>query len=275
LKELQANMSRLTIPPELVKQIFEASTRLQQALAPIGQQLIAFAKDWPTLEELNERGRRDIVLLAQHGWFISLSQTPLAVLHRAAAQLHVGNIKSADGIMCEHFRQILSVVEKEAIEASPPRETIIRKAFAAYKSGEYELSIPAMLCQTEGIGHEIFGASVHSKKIHELEQIRLQFDTDESDVVLIAYYGLLTATLAIKDNIQTAEIERSRLNRHAILHGHNWQYASELNALKAISWLGFVVHFKTAGFFFFSAERDRLDQEILAEGEPCDGSAPN
>jgi len=260
-------MSRLTIPPELVQQILEASNRIQQALAPIGQQLIAFAKDWPTLDEINERERKDIVSLAQQGWFISLSHTALATLHRAAGQLLAGNVQPVDAIMSEHFRSILDVVEKEAIEASPHREIIIRRAFAAHRAGDYELSIPAMLCQTEGIGQEIFGASVHSKKSQELEQIRLRFDTEESDVVLIAYYGLLTAPLAIKDNIRTEEIERSRLNRHAILHGHNWQYSSEVNALKALSWLGFVVHFKIAGFFFFAAERDRLDQEILAEGE--------
>ena len=160
--------------------------------------------------------------------------------------------------MSAHFRNLTDQIEQGALEASPHREKVLVKAFAAHRSGDYELSIPVMLCQTEGIGMEIFQASVHSKRHDEKGKIRSKIDIRDASKTIAAFYGLLTADLPIKANSGDVELERTRLNRHAVMHGQNWEYGTELNALKALSWLNFVLEFKTQGYWFFETELERL-----------------
>ncbi len=105
---------------------------------------------------------------------------------------------------------------------------------------------------------EIFQASVHSKRHDEKGKIRSKIDIRDASKTIAAFYGLLTADLPIKANSGDVELERTRLNRHAVMHGQNWEYGTELNALKALSWLNFVLEFKTQGYWFFETELERL-----------------
>jgi hypothetical protein len=62
--------------------------------------------------------------------------------------------------MIEHYRATLNEIQKEAEDEFPNRRIILKKAFNAHRHGDYELSIPVMLAQADGIGEEIFGKDI-------------------------------------------------------------------------------------------------------------------
>jgi hypothetical protein len=215
MRNLQKSLPQFEFPSVLFKEIEETSKRMREAFAPLWkfrEQFSILAKNWPTAEERSERDRTSLSLLAEQGWFISMSHTDLADFYQSAALIQRGRIEEANAIMSHHFGEIIEKVEADAIDVSPHRQRVIAKAFASLRARDYEVSIPVMLCQTEGIGLEIFSASVHSKGQTATQTIQKKFDIQERDAFMLSFYGLLTHKgLPIKAETGSIEIERNRL----------------------------------------------------------------
>ena len=148
--------------------------------------------------------------------------------------------------MVKHFRDILLTIEIEASELFQTRAVILTKAFAAHRAGDYELSIPVILAQADGMGHEIFGASPYSRhpgKISMLSDFvkKLTGSENEDD-----YFKIVTRLLPINAGSKEGSQYSSPLNRHLVLHGISTDYATEINGLKAWAWLQFIVSFRSA-----------------------------
>jgi hypothetical protein len=59
------------------------------------------------------------------------------------------------------------------------------------------------------------------------------------------YYFLITSQLPINAGEAGRAKFNSPLNRHLVLHGISTDYATEVNALKTVSWLQYIIAFKT------------------------------
>jgi len=187
--------------------------------------------------------------LAQHGWFISLDWTPLEMSATAANCFLSGQIDKGNKMMVEHFRKLLDQIQKEARIAFPLRHRILEKAFDAHRRKEYELSIPAMLAQVEGIGEEIFGEDVSptSQRPDKIKARKKYIESkldDGTKKVLGSYFFLITSSLPINASPNGRKKLSSPFNRNLVLHGIDIDYATEINALKAASWLQYVVSLK-------------------------------
>jgi hypothetical protein len=187
--------------------------------------------------------------LAQHGWFISLNRTPLDMWSAAENCFLSGQIDKGNEMMVEHFRELLDAIQKRARIAFPLRGHILEKAFDAHRRKEYELSIPVMLAQIDGIGEDIFGQDVsstsrHPKKIDtQKKYIEGKLDAGTKKI-LGGYFFLITSLLPINASSNERKKFSSPFNRHLVLHGIDVDYATEINALKAASWLQYVVSLK-------------------------------
>jgi len=191
------------------------------------------------------------VILAENGWFISLFLTDTVTSFDAATCFLSRKLDRdrGDKIMVAHYRETLDEIQKWAEDEFPNRRLILRKAFNAHRQRDYELSIPVMLAQADGIGEEIFGKDVspssqHSRKVNARKKFVEGIIDSATKKMFGDYYSLITSQLPINAGESQRTKFNSPLNRHLVLHGISTDYATEVNALKTISWLQYIISFK-------------------------------
>ena len=168
-----------------------------------------FANQW-------KRTCEDIAALAENGWFISNWETPLSLLHATARDFRQNRTDRGDALMTRHFRDILPTIERQASEQFLARAVILKKAFAAHRAGDFELSIPVILAQADGMGHEVFGVSPYSRhqgKISMLSDFlrKLRVSEEEAD-----YFKIVTRLLPMNAGPTERSQYSSPLNRHLL-----------------------------------------------------------
>lgn len=190
------------------------------------------------------------VTLARHGWFISIVLTPVETSFSAESCFLSGQIDKGNQMMVGHYRELLDEIQADAQASFPLRRTILKKAFDAHRRKEYELSIPVMLIQADGIGEDIFGkdTSPTSRTTDNIKK-RKEFVEGKLDPAakktLGAYFLMIVSMLPINaGKKERVEFTSPLLNRHLVLHGIDTDYATEINALKAVSWLQYIVSLK-------------------------------
>jgi hypothetical protein len=132
------------------------------------------------------------------------------------------------------------VVRWETNPLFSPRMQIIRDALQGHLSRQYTLSIPVLLTQAEGIAvdfllhYEIPTKSLTNKQVftdalNETTAVRMRFAVHESVTTFV------DTILYAKKSFETLPIRsKERINRHAILHGRQVNYATERNSLRVL-----------------------------------------
>lgn len=181
--------------------------------------------------------------LVMNGWFIYGFRTPSRAIYPIASLFETGHIDEGNKEMCRHFNNVLSNIEADLTKCLPKRALILKKAFAAHRTGDYELSVPVLLAQADGIARDAIDRgsakfSIYSKRKSEraIKAFITQFADKAllgSDIIEIA---LIPHNVSKRDKLLITEV----LNRNQILHGANTDYATPLNSCRAISWLDYV-----------------------------------
>jgi hypothetical protein len=188
-------------------------------------------------------------ILAMHGWFISGDHTPLKAIYPLAATFRAGRIEEGHQALCWHFNHELESIEKGLLQDFPNRATIIKKAFAAHRAGDFELSVPVLLAQADGIGRDTIAKtipkfSIYSKQPkfqNSIESFIDEFVKNEFFTRDILKVAMLNMPLNVSEG--DPMLAGDVLNRNEILHGTNTSYASLLNSCRAISWLEYISYF--------------------------------
>jgi hypothetical protein len=194
-------------------------------------------------------------MLADRGWFISydLGLPEFDALSLASVTTSDSELEQ---VAEQTYRDALGWLSREITYKFPEREFAISPAVKAHQNGDFALSIPVFLSQTDGIcaaktkkymflkgrggGHiSTFAAS----KRLESEQLHSAKATD--DLVRL-FDAAIWAPILQHRPIGFNEAQREAsgykgLNRHAVLHGESLDYATEVNSLKAFSLLSYVV----------------------------------
>lgn len=95
--------------------------------------------------------------LLKRGWYIT---SEFVSVH----EIYDMTDEGIEGIMQEYALEQKGTILIQIKEAYPDRYNIIKEAFYAHDNGLYNISIPAMLAQTDGIAKEIFNVSLYSKE---------------------------------------------------------------------------------------------------------------
>lgn len=160
------------------------------------------------------------------------------------------------------YEERVDSIEQNLLRWYPNRAKIISSAFAAHRRGEYELSIPALLTQVDGIclgkhgkayfiKHQSKGQSavkakdvsnspeaVRLKKEPEMPAIGGVFAEDSAKPT----WTMLTEPLRVSSTVHISvneETDGSDFKRHGILHGRITGYGTKQNGLRAISMLNY------------------------------------
>ena len=195
-------------------------------------------------KRLPPKFQENLLTLGEHGWYLD-PHLPLSAVWNLAEAFKEGRSDEADSALADHFTSRLDEIERELFKRAPKRAKLMRSAFAAHRRGEFDLSIPVLLAQADGISvdatREAGGGSLFR---------------DEKGSPLTAAYvrqlaggeflSAMLAPLAQKLPISATEKRRkdvdnwTALNRHMVLHGEALDYGTEINSLKAISLVNYV-----------------------------------
>lgn len=192
--------------------------------------------------------------LCEAGFWVVLS-SPLSLLRALRELIEEGEVTPekvrqlfVDFYSANDFYYLkLMVQDWENHKAFSGRMEVISDALDAHIDGKYTLSIPAILPIIEGILTEILGK--RDRKMEEwaknaIEEYYTDYLQEASRDAVIAYITGAALYVAIPPQYFTSEryvewlkqhgmVESQVLQRHAILHGVQKDYASKENSLRA------------------------------------------
>lgn len=207
-----------TIIPE-TKTIFDSMKKMQANLDSF------FNISRLSLEE-------NINLLCNYGWYIS-GKTRMKEISLFCQLIKSEKIEEAEKLMINFYRENKSKLVKQIIKKHPEREIILNEALKAHSKKMFNSSTILFLSQADGItdakifrGSKVFKNNIDMKKNHPIinligKETSLNVDTRKED----------------KTNYFT------NLNRHGVMHGLEINYGTEVNSLRALSFLCFVTDF--------------------------------
>lgn len=199
------------------------------------------------------------VELLKRGWYINGN----------IAFVDVKNIcnmtdNEIEEMMQEYAKQSIPLVIQKAKYYFPHRYDILNDAFIAHNGGQYNLSIPVMLMQADGITNELFNVSFFKKnnnipKTKMAKEERIQANIEKDSIV----YTVLVQPLDMLSSLQVNTWDRDQrskddcnfglLNRHGVLHGLDLDYGKESNSLRCIMLLSYLMDLKEQ--FFIADEK--------------------
>jgi hypothetical protein len=211
--------------------------------------LVALGKvDWPALkqrlDELPKKSKDAMRLALAEGWFFGWHDGLHSLMELVdTLQTQPSTI---DDVMVAYYRANLQPFSDELTSAHPDRAAAITAAVKAHMAlGEegYFLSIPVFIAQADGLLAEISGVESPMTKAAQVFREKYADDPEVLD--------LLCPFLELKDSafMMSAKARQNvthstgksfdALNRHQVLHGERSDYGTEINSLKAFSFLVF------------------------------------
>ncbi|RUO44493.1 hypothetical protein [Idiomarina aquatica] len=238
-RKLQNAFEGIKIPnyqvPDLspfTKQIQQYQKSLKGIITPAFDELQGSFRDLPP------KIQEALLLLAQYGWYLDFNM-PLPSLWEIKNALSSGEIDEVEEVLVEYFESQLDEIENSFNAQFPHRSHIIASAFKAHRNGDYFLSIPVLLAQTDGICKEVVDQYLFMNK-DKKPRTAIYVEQVAADT----YKAALLSPLAASTPIGASEHERGEgfnlLNRHMVLHGESLDYGSQVNSLKTISLVNYV-----------------------------------
>lgn len=227
------NNSHFNLPDLLVlnKHFSEFQKSLQELIIP------AFDQLHRSFQELPPRTQEALLLLGDHGWYLDL-EMPFSGLLGLKKALSEGNIEEAEKVLADYFEGRFEEIEKSISIRFPHRAHLIKSAFSAHRRQEYELSIPVLLAQTDGICKEVVNQYLFIKQ-NKKPGTAIYVDQIE-DTFKAALLSPLAKTLPINASEYERPSDFHAVNRHIIFHGESLDYGSKINGLKTISLINYV-----------------------------------
>jgi hypothetical protein len=171
--------------------------------------------------------------LANIGWFPS-GEMGFSEIQAFGALCDSGHKSAINTAMIEWLHGELGNIQARASKIFPNRSKILASAFRAHDAGQYELSVPVLMAQVEGMCLEVFGKKLFATKSD------LPVTRDETDrFSQMALSEALLLPLRELNGFTASEKKRDQWpdtpNRHEVLHGIATDYGTRENSFKTIS----------------------------------------
>ena len=225
---------------EKVEAYFKKTEPTWKALAQI---------DWPAamqrLEALPEKSKDAMQLALAEGWFFGWHDSLQGVMELVESFETPG--KSVDNIMMTYYRTNLQPFTDQLVRQYPDRAAAIKAAIDAHTSipdGGFFLSVPVFIAQADGLLAEITG--IESPRTTEaIEKFRGKYIGNPEKLDLLNQFwelrdsDFMKSAKAREYAAQASGKTFTALNRHQVMHGERSDYGTEINSLKAFSFLVF------------------------------------
>jgi hypothetical protein len=198
-----------------------------------------------------EKSKAAMILASSKGWFFGWHDG-LNSLMKLVEKLGAAQSADIDRIMVEYYRLNLQPFTDELIGKYPDRACAIRAAVNAHLAANcegYLLSIPVFIAQADGLLTEITKVKSalmkdgKGKELQASKELRKKLSGDQRSlnllhqILMLHESDLMKSAEARQITVQKSGESFTALNRHLIMHGESSDYGSEINSLKAFSFL--------------------------------------
>jgi hypothetical protein len=232
---------------QLLQAVAEKVAPYLEKAAPL---LAALAQiDWAVvkqrLDELPQKSKGAMRVALAEGWFFGWHDG-LESCMGLVENLGTAQAATVDDVMVAYYRTNLSPFTDELTSRSPDWAPAIKAAVHAHKSlGDegYFLSIPVFIAQADGLLAEITG--VESPMTKAAKVLREKYADDPELLDLLCPFlelqnsDFMMSAKARQGAAQASGKSFTALNRHQVMHGERSDYGTEINSLKAFSFLVF------------------------------------
>ncbi|CAN7344473.1 hypothetical protein LJR153_002003 [Paenibacillus sp. LjRoot153] len=161
-----------------------------------------------------------------------------------------------DNVMSDYARRIVNETEFRLLEHFPHRSNVINQVFFAHRNECFALSVPTMLTLADGIGHELFNVSIYSveRGTGEPKTKKMVKNLEENEMSRSMYLYPLDALTSFAEGtnnlekIRLQDVDFAPLNRHQVVHGLVSEYDTELNSLRCVVLLSYLLDIKEEYF---------------------------
>lgn len=196
----------------------------------------------PRIVELDTEAKRAIKSAVKQGWFFGWYDS-LEALDTLVREINVRNGEAIDEVMAAYYRREMDWMLGEIISSYPERKMPIEAAAYAHKhilEYGFWLSIPVFIAQADGVLAELSSRQQPLNKPSQL--FKHQRGGNERLDTLLRGLDVMSSSPLLHS---IGERKRSGkpfndLNRHVVAHGVRSEYGSEINSLKAFSFLAYV-----------------------------------
>jgi hypothetical protein len=210
-------------------------------LDPIGSHLREILSSssayFERLRTLPQRLKVNLASLAEAGWYLD-AEMPISDVLEFSEELLTNTAEEIDGELAAYFRDALDRIERDLVDRHPHRARLISEAFTAHRHGDlYGLAIQGFLSQADGVCFDRTNKQLFTKS--GPQSLAGKVDPDTLDRI---YLDLLGSSMPLTAGATRRKDSGAKLNRHTVMHGESTDYGTEVNSLKAISFLNFVSH---------------------------------
>jgi len=193
------------------------------------------------INNFTENTSKALRILYGYGWYVDFINIDMITMHLYSYRI-INNENEVNLYLIKTYNEVADKILKKIVKMFPHRESIISKAFSAHKNKDYELSIPVLLTQIDGICFD-YTKYVYFKKTKSLNPtISKYFNDIKVNELFSRLLEPFNKTTPLSQNTDINEIyDKYFLNRHMILHGKDINYATEINSCKTISFIAYVV----------------------------------
>lgn len=200
-----------------------------------------------TLQKLPEEIRSAISSLANLGWFPS-GKMGFSEIYAFRALCDSGDTSAVDTAMIEWLQGELEHIQVRASNKFTNRSHILASAFNAHNAEQYDLSIPVLMAQVEGMCLEVVGTKLFSTKngipVTRAATDRFSQQMALSDALLLPFRESNGFTASKVTRYQWPDTP----NRHEVLHGIATDYGTRKNSFKTISLMEYFITFVAPRF---------------------------
>ena len=190
------------------------------------------------LERYDSLQKKDgFIKLAELGWYINGSMT----LAHSAWLMDMALENEIDKInkdLSSHYVEEMLDRVKFLKKYQSKRYLIIKEAIECHLSGKYHASVALFLSQADGLCKGLLFITRNKKK--ELKKFIAE---EKKNKLFEDILEVIQRVNKIDEYFSQGLSGSNELNRHAVLHGYDTDFGTELNSLKAYSLLLFVDDF--------------------------------
>ncbi|MDH5824216.1 hypothetical protein QFW77_14640 [Luteimonas sp. RD2P54] len=240
--EDQVNVAHLRDPlGEQVKALLEPFSGAQAWLKAFQSEEDERLRRWSTtfediarqLRGLPDEARAHLAVLMDQGWCLD-PEMPHTWGRDLAAAFHEGEEQQAEQWLIDYFESRLEEIEQTLVARHPTRRAIIADAFQAHREGRYSLSIPALLAQADGVIHDRHPQRQLFSRNRDVNLVEVLSKLPEEDMRAI-FVAAFYVDISLTRRTKLLPPGFHGLNRHAVLHGIDPNYGTEINSLRAVS----------------------------------------
>lgn len=217
-----------SIAEDFIVRLTENQKKIIEIIRPILEQLANFDD-----AELASKHKELAEKMILNGWYYT------GILPINAIELLEEGRKEFNNSLSQFYEEYSDMMFDRIEESFPHRKHILSKVKMAHNNKDFELSIPVMLTQADGIAFELFNEGLFSKdRESKLPRTKNQQQVlfEEDSLMDLIYVTQLSMVGQLNKTIETPKF----FNRHLVLHGKDINYNRKQNSIRCLVMLYFL-----------------------------------